>query len=541
MAQLDIYFYSCSGADPFHFTPDKPFMKILSSEEMRQADAYTIAHKPIKSIDLMERAAKECVGWFTSSPALLPREKGAKRTAIIFCGLGNNGGDGLAIARLLAAKKFKVEVYIIRYSDTCSADFLINEKRLKKAKGVRIHNVTTAPQPGTWNLEPGTLTLDCLFGSGLNKPIEGLASDVIRIVNGSGATVISIDIPSGLFAEKNVYSKDAVIIRANHTLCFESPKIAFMFPENGGYVAGFTVLDIGLDEGFISSLPSKNYFVRDIEAKFLYRKRSKFSHKGIYGHALIVAGSYGKMGACVLASRACLSAGAGLVTVHIPKCGYEIMQMANPEVMVEADTEEKIISVPIAIGNKIEKYNAIGIGPGIGMEKETQNALKSLIQNAGIPLVLDADALNILSENKTWLAFLPANSILTPHPGEFKRLVGNADNDLDRLQLQKDFSFKYGVYVALKGAHTCITCPDGEVFFNSTGNPGMATAGSGDVLTGIITALLAQGYTPKKAAVLGIYLHGLAGDIAAQHRSEEGMIARNIIEFLGEAFKSVKS
>ncbi len=517
-------------------------MKILSAEEIRKADSYTIEHEPVKSIDLMERAAKVCVDWLTSPLNPLSHGRGEKGAGVVrgevavFCGLGNNGGDGLAIARLLAARKFKVEVFIIRHSDKCSADFLINEKRLKKIKAVKLHNITSAAQlPLSINHYPLSIVLDCLFGSGLNKPVEGLAADAIRFMNKSGAKIISIDIPSGLFSEKNSHAKEEVIIRANHTLSFESPKLAFMFPENGQYVGDFSVLDIGLDEKFISSLPSKNYFVRDIEARFLYKKRNKFSHKGTYAHALIVSGSYGKVGACVLSSRACLTAGAGLVTVHIPKSGYDILQTANPEVMVEVDSEEKIISDNI----KIEKYNAIGIGPGIGAEKETQAALKVLIQNSSIPLVLDADALNILSENKTWIAFLPKNSILTPHPGEFKRLIGDADNDFERLQLQKEFSIRHGVYVVLKGAHTCIACPDGEVFFNSTGNPGMATAGSGDVLTGIITGLLAQGYSPKKAGVLGVYLHGLAGDIAAKHQGEESLIARNIIEFLGEAFKTL--
>lgn len=527
-------------------------MKILSSDEVRKADAYTIAHEPIKSIDLMERASSACVRWLLVSPVLRfphsPIQKNAetgkrrngeveKRKVAIFCGLGNNGGDGLAIARLLAAKKFKVEVYIIRYADKCSADFLLNEKRLKKVKGLKVHNIATAVQLADCRLPTAGFCIDAIFGSGLNKPVEGLAADAIRLINRSGCPVISIDIPSGLFAEKNLHSKDAAIVRATHTLTFESPKLAFMFPENGEYVGEFSVLDIGLNEDFISSLPSKNFYVRDIEARFIYKKRSKFSHKGTYGHALIVSGSYGKMGACVLASRACLAAGAGLVTVHIPKCGYNILQTANPEVMVVTDSEDNLISDNI----RIEKYNAIGIGPGIGTEKETQNALKALIQNAKIPLVLDADALNILSENKTWISFLPPDSILTPHPGEFKRLVGESDNDFDRMQLQKEFSIKHGVYVVLKGAHTCITCPDGEVYFNSTGNPGMATAGSGDVLTGILTALIAQRYTPKKASVLGVYLHGLAGDIAATHLSEESLIARNIIEFLSEAIRGIKS
>lgn len=511
-------------------------MKILSSEESRKADAYTIAHEPVKSVNLMERAAKACVNWMTSStdiPLFLGR--GARGEVAVFCGLGNNGGDGLAIARLLAAQKFKVEVYIIRHSDKCSPDFLANEKRLKKVRGVKIHNCqTVSALPSTFS--SSAFIIDCLFGSGLNKPIEGLAAEAVRLINRSGCTVISIDIPSGLFADQPSPAKDAAIVRASHTLTFQSPKLAFMFPESGPYVGGFSVLDIGLDEAFISSLPSKNFMVREIEARFLYRKRSKFAHKGTYGHALIVAGSYGKMGACVLASRACLSSGAGLVTVHIPKCGYDILQTSNPEVMVAPSTGS---GSPEYISGEIEvdKYTAIGIGPGIGSEKETQNTLKVLIQNTVRPLVLDADALNILAENKTWISFLPPNSILTPHPGEFRRLVGETDTGFERLQLQKDFSVKHGVYVVLKGAHTCITCPDGEVYFNSTGNPGMATAGSGDVLTGILTGLLAQGYEPKKACVLGVYLHGLAGDIAAQHLSEESLIARNIIEFLSEAYK----
>lgn len=504
-------------------------MKILSSEEIRKADAYTIQHEPVKSINLMERAAKKCVEWIMAAPVL----KGVKQIDI-FCGLGNNGGDGLAIARLLAAKKYKVEVYIIRYSDKCSEDFLVNEKRLKKVKGVKTCNVTSSSGlPSTINHQPSTIIIDALFGSGLNKPIEGLAAEAIVCINKSGCPVLAIDIPSGLYADKNLQRGEDAVVRATHTLTFQAPKLAFMFSENSQYVGDFFVLDIGLNEEFISSLLSKKYFVRDVEAGFIYKKRRKFSHKGTFGHALIVAGCYGKMGACVLSSRACLSAGAGLVTVHVPKCGYDILQISNPEVMVETDSEEKTISDNI----KIDKYNAIGIGPGIGTEKETQNALKVLIQNSSVPLVLDADALNILSENKTWISFLPANSILTPHPGEFKRLIGDSDNGFERLQMQKEFSIKHGLYVVLKGAHTCITCPDGEVYFNSTGNPGMATAGSGDVLTGVITSLIAQGYDPKKASILGVYLHGLAGDIAARHFGEESLIARNIIECLGEAFK----
>lgn len=519
-------------------------MKILSSEELRKADAYTIAHEPIKSINLMERAAKECVKWLTSSPALLVKEKGAKPEINIFCGLGNNGGDGLAIARLLAQKQFKVDVFIIRYSDKCSEDFLINEKRLRKIRKVKVHNVTAAEQfQKLVACSESSVIIDAIFGSGLNKPVEGLAKEAIHFINRQNCFVVSIDIPSGLFSEENTAGNTS-IVRAHHTLTFQSPKLAFMFPENEQYAGSFSVLNIGLDEEFISSLPSKNYLVNAGEVCKILKARNKFSHKGTFGHALMISGSYGKMGACVLASRACLSAGAGLVTAHIPKCGYEILQTANPEVMVETDSSEKIISDSIPL----ENYSAIGVGPGIGTEKETQSALKMLIQNSRLPLVLDADALNILAENKTWISFLPKNSILTPHPGEFRRLAGKpetparaADGDFQSLQKQKELSIKHGIYIVLKRAHTCITCPDGEVFFNSTGNPGMATAGSGDVLTGLITGLLAQGYDSKQAAVLGVYLHGLAGDIAAEHVSEESLIARHIIEFLGEAFKRVRN
>ena len=377
-------------------------MKILSSEEIHKADAYTIKHEPVKSINLMERAAKACVQWFAQAPVL----KGEATELKIFCGLGNNGGDGLAIARLLAQKKIKIEVFIIRYSDKCSKDFLINEKRLKKIKAVKVHNITSISQLETFNLKPETVYIDSLFGTGLNKPVEGLAADVINHINKSKCFVVAIDIPSGLFSEMNSRSEKSAIICANYILTFQSPKLAFMFPENGNYIRDFSMLDIGLNENFIASLPSKFSFVTEQDARLILKQRNKFSHKGTFGHALIISGSHGKIGACVLASRACLSSGAGLVTVHIPKCGYEILQTTNPEVMVETDSSDTIISDSI----RLEKYNVVGIGPGIGTEKETQNVLKELIQNSSALIVLDADALNILAENKTWISFLPKNS-----------------------------------------------------------------------------------------------------------------------------------
>jgi NAD(P)H-hydrate epimerase len=326
------------------------------------------------------------------------------------------------------------------------------------------------------------------------------------------------------------------IVSADHTLTFQSPKISFMFPENANYIGEFTVLDIGFHPNFIHNTQTKNYFTTKTDVSSFFKTRSISAHKGDFGHALLIAGSYGKMGAAVLSSKACMHSGAGLLTVHIPKCGYDILQTSIPEVMCETDTELNFLTENI----RVEKYNAIGIGPGIGTKKETQNVVKMLIQSSSIPLVFDADAINCISENKTWLSFIPANSIFTPHPKEFERMVGKTKNSMERLQLQREFSIKYNSYVVLKGAHSAISSPDGDVFFNSTGNPGMATAGSGDVLTGIITSLLAQGYNSKQACIMGVYLHGLAGDFASHEKTEETMIASDIIENLSEAYKFLR-
>lgn len=289
-------------------------------------------------------------------------------------------------------------------------------------------------------------------------------------------------------------------------------------------------------EDFIKTLSGSNYLITKQDVANLLKPRNKFSHKGDYGYALLIAGSHGKMGAAVLAAEACLRSGTGLLTVHIPQCGYTVLQTAVPEAMVKTDVSENFISGIIYS----DKYNAVGIGPGIGMEKETQSALKLLIQNSSKPIVFDADALNILSENKTWLSFVPRNSILTPHPKEFERLFGSSENDSETIQLQKDSSVKHGAYIVLKGAHTSISTPAGNVWFNSTGNPGMATEGAGDVLTGIITGWLAQGYTSRDACILGVYLHGLAGDFAAARQGCEAMLAGDIVKDIGTAYKFLR-
>ncbi len=505
-------------------------MKIFSRDQIREADEFTIKHEPIASIDLMERAASACVKWI----------KGRYDASVEFkliCGLGNNGADGLAIARLLSEDNYKVKVFVLRYSEKESECFKINFQKLNTKK-IDVQNIHSFSQDSIDFAGEGrgeAVIIDAILGSGLNKPAEGLIAECINFINQQPLPVIAIDLPSGLYCDKLNDSKDT-IVKASFTLTFQFPKLSFMFPETAECIGEFSVLDIGLHQDYINHTQTKNYFITKNDVRTFFKTRSRTAHKGNFGHALIAAGSYGKIGAAVLASKACMHSGAGLLTSHVPKCGYEIMQTSFPEAMVDADSEENFITDNI----RLEKYNAIGAGPGIGSEKQTQNVVKLLIQNTVVPLVLDADALNILSENKTWLSFIRAGSVFTPHPKEFERLAGKAENSEERLKMQRDFSIKYSVYVVLKGAHTSVSFPDGDVYFNSTGNPGMATGGSGDVLTGIITSLIAQGYSSDQACVLGVYLHGLAGDFAAYHKSEEAMTASDIIEHLPEAFKFLK-
>ncbi|MFI5149180.1 MAG: NAD(P)H-hydrate dehydratase [Bacteroidia bacterium] len=498
-------------------------MKILSSGQIAEADLFTVAHEPIASIDLMERAALAFVKRIQLFDFIHPAT-----VFRVFCGPGNNGGDGLAIARLLSEKNYKIFIHILP-SEKYSPDFELNRQRISASGAIRIAEVLAEEAGGEQ-----TVIIDALFGTGLNKPVTGLAAEWIEWMNKSKHRVVAVDIPSGLFADSEAEKGNAVV-HATHTLTFQQPKLSFFFADHAPYVGFFHVLDIGLDKGFIASLKTPYTYADGDVAKELLNPRPKFSHKGMYGHALLVAGSYGKAGAAALAVKACLRSGAGLVTALVPACAVSVLQTLAPEAMLVPDEEEKFVASPVHLDN----YTVVGAGPALGLEKQTQHMLKVLIQQSGGPMVLDADALNILAENKTWLSFLPAGSILTPHPKEFERLCGKKGSSFSRFEWQKELSIKYGVYIVLKGAHTSVSCPDGQVFFNASGNPGMAKGGSGDVLTGLITGLLAQGYVPHEAAVLGVYLHGLAGDMAASHLSMEAMTAGDIISFFGEAFLSL--
>jgi hydroxyethylthiazole kinase-like uncharacterized protein yjeF len=500
-------------------------MKILSAEQAREADAYTILHEPISSIDLMERAAQA----FTHR--LLAFSFVSLQTAFdIYCGPGNNGGDGLAIARLLSEKGYKIRVFILPALHY-SVDYLSNLNRLKALGNSNVDLIEGTEGLALPVCNTEVLIIDALYGSGLNKPIEGLAAKWVAHINRQKCYVIAVDIPSGLPANEGP-AANAPVVQASHTLTFQQPKFSMLLAEHALFVGLFDVLEIGLSKSFINSLPSAFTYITAELAGSLLRPKPKFSHKGTYGHALLVSGSYGRIGAAVLAAEACLKSGAGLLTVHAPGCGYEVLQSTVPEAMVIPDAPQQHISGAVPI----DPYSVVGIGPGIGLEKETQNTLKLLIQQCASPMVIDADALNILAENKTWISFIPPGSILTPHPKEFERLIGKKGNSAARLEWQREFALKYRVYLVLKGAHTSIASPEGELFFNSSGNPGMAKGGSGDVLTGLLTGLLAQGYLPENAALLGVYLHGLAGDIAAASHSMDAMTARDITNAFGEAF-----
>jgi ADP-dependent NAD(P)H-hydrate dehydratase / NAD(P)H-hydrate epimerase len=500
-------------------------MKILSVDKIREADSYTIKHEPISDIDLMERAATACFYWLIKN--IPPR-----KTIRVFCGTGNNGGDGLAISRLLSAKGYPVEVFLFGDTDRLSESCRINYNRAL-ASGIRIHIISEEKKLPVLNHD---IVIDALFGSGLTRPVTGFFASVINHINKKKSVVIAIDVPSGLFCDASVAgTKKPVVVQADHTLTFSPPKFAFFFPENEKYTGKWHLLDIGIMQEFIDRADTKNYYTDPEDCRKILRPRSTFSHKGTYGHALLFCGNLGKMGAAILASRGCLRSGPGLVTVHVPKSGSAILQTAVPEAMLDIDgADDNFTGIP-----DLSRFSAIAVGPGIGTGDQTQRALKLLIQNSTIPIVFDADAINVLGENKTWISFVPKGSIFTPHPKEFERLVGKSHDDFDRNRMQREFSVKYGVYVVLKGAYTAITTPEGNCYFNSTGNPGMATGGSGDVLTGILAGLKAQGYAPLETCLLGVYVHGLAGDFAAEVLGQEALVAGDIIENLGNAFKSL--
>lgn len=510
-------------------------MKIFSTEQIREADAYTIAHEPVKSIDLMERAAAKCYDFiYERAPKLFPSHITEERDWLfrVVCGTGNNGGDGLVIARMLMKSGYNVEVIIVRISEKGSDDFNTNFDRLGAAARKKVIEVRKSKEIPDFG--PDAVIIDAVFGSGLNRPAEGIAAEVIEAVNASGAPVVAIDLPSGVFADGNPDGGDAPAVCAAHVLTFQLPKLAFYLAEYDDCIGEVHILDIGLHPAYIEKTVAEFHLFTEVDAAAVRKRRRRFSHKGTFGHALIIGGSPGKWGAPVLAAESCLRSGAGLVTARVPKGGAAPLGIRVPEVMTATDPDENFFTeVP-----DLSPYSAVGIGPGLGTDEQTVRAFKLLLQECKVPLVIDADALNILSENKTWLAFLPKGSILTPHPGEFSRLIGEKTSHREGIERQRELSVKHGINILLKGANSSLSTPDGKIIFNRTGNPGMATGGTGDVLTGVITGLAAAGYGPVEAAALGMFIHGKAGDEALKFSAEESLIAGDLTACLGKAFQN---
>lgn len=499
--------------------------KILPVGLIRDADRNCIEKEPIASIDLMERASNACFDWISDH---FPKENFSFH---ILAGIGNNGGDGLAIARLLLEAGYKVNTSIIRFSDKSSEDFNINLERLEKLSAVE-----ELPKGEKLKLNEGKdIIIDAILGSGITRSPEGWLADIIRMINTSENPVISIDMPSGLMTDESSINHVKNIVQANITLTLGVHKLALFLPENERFIGDWHFIPIGLRQEFINNAKCKHYYISHEDIAALIQPRPKFTHKGIYGHTLLFCGGKGKMGAAVLTARAALRSGCGLTTVHTPENHAHIIQSSTPEAMISPDSGSNYISeFP-----EINSFTSIAFGPGCGTNEKTAKVLKQVIQNSSSPLVLDADSLNILAENKTWLAFLPKNSILTPHIGEFKRLNGESKNDFERLNDASTMAVKHGIILILKGANTAICSPDGHIYFNSTGNPGMAKGGSGDVLTGLLAGLLAKGMNPLHAALLGVYLHGLAGDYAAEQYSMEAMKSGDIIDMLPDAWNAL--
>ncbi|AZB28826.1 NAD(P)H-hydrate dehydratase [Chryseobacterium balustinum] len=494
-------------------------MKIFTVENIRLADLYTIQNEPVSSVQLMERASSLCAEWIFSNC------KHHTKFAI-FCGNGNNGGDGFAIARMLYLKGFDIEVFINKEQLKFSDEALINYKRLKDISGISLRDFNETLR---YNFDEKTVFIDALFGTGLSRKPEGIFKKVIEVLNSKNNPKISIDIPSGLFTDQ-INHENSTIFKADYTLTFQFWKKTFLHPETGSFAGKVIVLDINLAQEFIENTPTDDFVIDDEVILNIFKVRQDFAHKGTYGKSIIVGGSYGKIGAVVLATKSALKTGSGLTFVLAPNCGCEILQTSVPEAMFIDGGEKNIRQI------KAQENTVFGIGPGLGTEKESEKALLEFLENHQSPLILDADALNIISKDKSYLKLIPKKSIITPHPKEFERLFGTTENSFERLDLVKTKAKELNICIVLKDHHTQVVTPEGTVFYNITGNSGLAKGGSGDILTGIITSLLAQKYTEEEATILGVWLHGKAADFAAEKYSTEAMQPTDVIDEIGNVF-----
>lgn len=502
-------------------------MKIFASHDIREIDNATCEAQNIDSLELMERAAGAV------SCEIISRFLPSQRIVVV-AGPGNNGGDALAVARLLYEQGYrKIEVFLFNVVGKISHDCDEERKKLITMDGIDFTEVRKDFSPPY--LGENDVVIDGLFGSGLRKPLQGGFAMLARLINESNAFVVSIDVPSGLFGEWNENVSRRDMIHADLTLAFQTPRLSFFFEENAEIIGEWKLLDIDLDEKKMKQIPAEFMLVETRSVRPLLKPRRPFTGKRDYGSVLLMAGSAGMTGAAVLAAGATLRSGAGLVTVHSGRGGMQVVQTAVPEALFEPDKHENYVT-DMTIHHT---HQAVAVGPGIGTNERTIEALGNLLNNCKSPLVLDADALNCISIRPDLLQVLPPQTIITPHIGEFDRLFGEHSNSEERLKKAIDMARYYNIIIVLKGHRTATVRPTGRVYFNSTGNPGMATAGAGDVLTGVIASFLAQGYRPEHAATIGVFVHGLAGDLAAEEKGEFGMVAGDIVNWLGRAIRKI--
>jgi len=497
-------------------------MKVLTAEQFRELDRYTIEHEPIQSIDLMERAAKALTA------ELMNRWPKSHRI-FVFAGPAGNGGDGLAMARILATNGYSVQAWLFNVKGQLSPDCQKNSERLNGMISAKLTEVTQSFEFPT--IEPGDIIIDALFGTGLKRPLDGGFAHVVRKINATRATIVSIDVPSGLMCEDNSANDRSCIIRATLTLTIQMPKFAFLMAENESFVGEWKTVDIQLSPEGARRIPTPFTIMEEKDVHDLLLPRPAFAHKGTMGHALLVTGSEGMAGAAILSATSCLRSGIGKLTLCTAEVNGPILQTAVPEAVLYTGPEKQL---------PLHTFNAIGIGPGLGQDKRAAELLRRVVSEAKGPLVIDADALNLLALHPDWLHHLPQGSLLTPHPGEMDRLVGECTSSHERLHKAIQLATDNQLYVILKGHYTAICSPEGRVAFCPAGNAGMATAGSGDVLTGILAGLLAQGYTPSETAQIGVWLHATAGDSAADELTENCLLARDIIQHLPSAFKKLQ-
>ncbi len=498
-------------------------MKIFTTSQVKLLDSYTIINEPIASIDLMERAS-------SSLFEALIKQFSASEVFLFFVGPGNNGGDGLALARMLSCIGKRISIFLLSPPEQLSPDSFINYKRISKVVGISI--VVMKDKTDLPLISEDAIVVDALFGSGLTRPVNGFAKEVIQHINEAHTTVLSIDIPSGLPGEDCSSFPDDSIVRASYTYTLEFPKISFFFPENEKFIGKIVVVPIGLHPAGIASTTTSYTYLLMEDISQMIPSRPIFGHKGTFGHLLALAGRRGMMGASLLVGKGAYRAGAGLVTCHVPLSQGVVLQIGLPEALVNEDiSSEYFTTLP-----ELDRYSAVVVGPGIGQSRETAGAVEQLFRTVSVPLVVDADAINLMAMYPSLQNQLPKNAVLTPHPKELERLLGKWNSSFERIERQRAYAVDHGVVLLCKGANTTIALPTGYILFNSTGNSGMATGGSGDVLSGIIGGLLAQGIVPAIAASVGVFLHGLAGDIAASKVSERGLMASDIINHLGDAW-----